>query len=167
MKFSKKTLIIIVAVAAVQGGLFFAAIKFFGGAPQPSYGATGEPGRPDEHYTQGGDPTRSMETVEVDLLKKFRVPNTKSGRTWVYDFDIKIVVPADRKAAVESLVTERAGEISDRVAQIVRAADSRTLQEDDFRTLRMQIEQALATIFRDEKLVQRVLIPRCVPTQAD
>lgn len=133
------------------------------GAKPDAHGAPTTGGGHGGHYAAGGDPKDSAATAEVMLLQKFRVPNNRTGRAILYDFDIAVVVRADRKAEMEALVKERAGEISDQVAQIVRGAEARVLQEFDFRTLRNQIQHALAGIVRDDKLVLRVLIPRCVP----
>ena len=91
------------------------------------------------------------------------MPNNRSGRTILYDFDILLVVRADRKAEMEGIAKDRSGEISDQVSQLIRGADARIMQEFDFRTLRLQILHALNGIVRDEKLIQKVLIPRCVP----
>lgn len=106
-------------------------------------------------------------TAEVKVLTKFRVPNSKSGRNYVYDFDIAAVVPEARKAEAEKLITDKGGEIADRAAQIIRSADAKVLAEDDFETLRMQMRQTLVRICGDEKLIVRVLIPRCVPMRTD
>ncbi len=133
------------------------------GAKPDAHGAAPPSGGHGGHYAAGGDPKDSAATAEVMLLQKFRVPNNRTGRAILYDFDIAVIVRADRKAEMEALVKERAGEISDQVAQIVRGAEARVLQEFDFRTLRTQIQHALAGIVRDDKLVLRVLIPRCVP----
>jgi flagellar basal body-associated protein FliL len=74
-----------------------------------------------------------------------------------------IKVPAHEKEQVEAVVAERKGEISDIVARIIRSADPRVLAEDELKTLRMQVQHALTPVLKDEDLVQRVLIPRCVP----
>jgi hypothetical protein len=172
----KKTLIVVGLVAALQAGGFLLAMKMFYYGPTPMYGAQtaggahggdahGAEGHADggPHYAAGPDAKAEGATVEVPLVVKFRVPNNRSGRTILSDFDISVVVRADRKAEMESLAKDRAGEISDQVAQLVRGADVRVLQEFDFRTLRLQLQHALNGIVRDEKLVLRVLIPRCVP----
>lgn len=166
----KKTLLVVGVVAALQAGGFFLAMKLFSAGPTPTYGSEGAGGHAGAghadgaaHYAAGPDPKVEAATVEVPLLTKFRVPNNRSGRTILYDFDMVVVVRADRKADVETLVKDRAGEISDQIAQLVRGADSRVMQEFDFRTLRMQILHTLSTIARDDKLIQKVLIPRCVP----
>jgi len=151
------TVVIVAVVAIVEGIGFYAAAKLFGSGPEASYG---EPG---EHYMQGENPTAQAASAEVVLLEEFKAPNTKSGRLYIYDLNIVIKVPAHEKERVEGVVAERKGEISDIVARIVRSADPRILAEDELKTLRMQVQHALTPILRDEDLVERVLIPRCVP----
>jgi flagellar basal body-associated protein FliL len=151
------TFVIVAIVAIVEGVGFYAAAKLLGGGPQPSYG---EPG---EHYAPGEDPAVQSASAEVVLLDKFKAPNTKSGRLYIYDLDIVIKVPAQDKEQIEQLVGERKGEISDIVARIVRSADPRVLAEDELKTLRMQVQHALTPVLEDEDLIERVLIPRCVP----
>jgi len=150
-------LVIVAAVAIVEGIGCYAAAKLLGSGPQASYG---EPG---EHYVQGENPMVPPASAEVILLDKFKAPNTKSGRLYIYDLDIVIKVPAHEKEQIEKLVAERKGEISDIVARIVRSADPRVLAEDELKTLRIQVQHALTPVLEDEDLVERVLIPRCVP----
>ncbi|QOJ14734.1 MAG: hypothetical protein HRU75_08810 [Planctomycetia bacterium] len=157
------TALLIGGITIVQAVGFFFAFKMFAGPPAATLGADGQ------HHAAGEDPKgeTSKVTTEFALLEKLRVPNNKSGRMFMYDLDVFVVVGADRRPIVEKLKTERAAEVSDRLAQIVRAADPRILEEDDLRTLRMQMQSALSTISGDPELIQRVLIPRCVPIRAD
>ncbi|MBK8914400.1 MAG: hypothetical protein IPM64_07320 [Phycisphaerales bacterium] len=158
-----KTAMLIGGITIVQAVGFFFAFKMFAGPPSPTLGADGQ------HHAAGEDPAgaTSSVTAEFSLLEKLRVPNNKSGRMFMYDLDVFVVIAADRRPIVEKLKTERAAEVSDRLAQIVRAADPRILEEDDLRTLRMQMQSALSAISGDPELIQRVLIPRCVPIRAD
>jgi len=151
------TLVIVAGVAIVEAGGFYAFAKLFGGAPQASYGQT------DGHYAEGDDPTTQPGTAEVVLVSKFKAPNSKSGRLYIYDLDVVVKVPADKKTDVEELVAQRQGEISDTVARLIRGADPRVLAEDELKTLRVQIQHALVPVLEDPDLVRRVLIPRCVP----
>lgn len=159
-----KTAIIVAVVAVVEAGVLIGAMKFMGGSSEPKEAFGGEHGHYAEPPAAESQPTAR---VEVALLEKFRVPNNKTGRTYLYDFDVVVSVDAAHKERVEKLKTERAGEISDRVAQIVRGADSQVLNEVDFKTLRMQIENAFGAIAGDKELIHQVLIPRCVPIRVE
>jgi flagellar basal body-associated protein FliL len=123
-----------------------------------------------EGKKEGAAPAAAVSVTglgEVIVLKNFRVPNNKGGRLYIYDMDVSIVVAAGDKERLEKVIKERSGEISDTVAQIMRRATERTLTEDDLRALRHQLREGLLEIIKDEKLVQRVLIPRFVPIRAD
>jgi flagellar basal body-associated protein FliL len=151
------TLGIVLAVALLEGGAFLAVMKIFGGSPGVAYGVEGN------HVMEGEPPTAAEELSEVALLQSFRVPNTKTGQTIVYDFDISVAVPLSRKPEIEQVIKGRDAEIRDRVAQIIRQARPQVLAEDDFGTLRMLIQRAMAEIIGNDQTVRRVLIPRCLP----
>ncbi len=188
-------LAMILGVAALQAGVFFALVKFAGAGPAPSYGAEGKAhvadtqpaketaakpetpggeksGKGGEKAAEGGAESGPATAVaatgsaEVVLLQRFKVPNSKGGTIILYDFDISVVVPAARKTAAEEVFKSRAAEIADRVAQVIRQAAPRVLSEDDFATLRGLLKQLLSEITGDGQLIQRVLIPRCVPLRA-
>lgn len=158
---SKKTIIVIASVALLEAAGFFAFIKFFYATPEPSFGAE------TEHVVEEEQAAPATKTAEVDLLKRFKVPNSAKGLTYLYDFDIAILVPVDKKEAATLIVEEHKSQVSDRVAQLVRAANTRVLDEVDFKSLRMQIHETLAQVFQDDTLVLEVLIPRCVPIRTD
>jgi len=154
------TLALIAGIAVLEGAAFFAAIKVVGGGPAPSYGQEGE------HYVEAA-PADQTAGTEVSVVKHFKVPNTKSGRTVIYDLDVTVLVGPDRAAAMEALTQGRQAQVADRLAQVVRAADPRVMNEFDFRTLRLQIRNALNELAGDNESVRQVLIPRCVPIQGD
>lgn len=127
-------------------------------------------------HGSGHDPPAATEAApavprgtfaEVELIKKYKVPNNTRGIAYLYDFDIAMVVESAKKQQAAALVTANQAQIYDRIGQIVRAAPPRVLDEVDFRNLRVQIRAALHEIFDDESLVQQVLIPRCVPIRTD
>lgn len=151
-----KTLVIVLAVAVVQGGAFFAIFKFMGGHPAPAQAEA-------SHAIETEAPKPAPGVAEVTLVKNFKVPNNKSGRVWLYDVDISIVVAVDQKDKLKQLVEERGGEIGDCIARIMRGATEQILREDDLRILREQVAEGLADITGDKALIQRVLIPRFVP----
>ena len=152
-RFSKKTLGIVLGAAIFQGVAFFVIFKVAGSSPEPAHGEG-------SHAIEAEQP---VSEAEVALLRGFRVPNDKSGRMWIYDIDISIVVTSDKQVEMEKLAESHAGEISDRVARILRAATPQMLGEDDLRVLRDQLAEGLNEITGDEDLIQRILIPRLVP----
>ena len=156
-----KTAVIIAAVTVVEAAGFFGAMKMFGGGPSDMYGADGE------HYVQGNDPTTQLATAEVMVLKKTKIPNSKSGRAYIYDMDVAVVVTSDREEEMKELVEKRGGEIGDRISMIVRSASPDVLEDPEFLTLKMKFREALNKIAGDDTLVLRVLIPRSVQMRAD
>ena len=157
------TLALVVCVAVVEGIGFYAATKFFGGGPQVAHGAEGDEG----NLLDGAEAGSVPETVEIELLRKFQVPNDQKGRLYVYDFDLAVKVPGHRKEEIEKFAVERQREISDRVARIVRAADPAVLHEPELATLRAQLQRAIGEIAGDQDVIREILIPRCVPIRSD
>lgn len=154
------TLGIVLGVAIAEAAVFFIVFKFSGSGPQPAHAEQ-------SHAIEGPAASQPAAIAEVPLLKSFRVPNDKNGHMYIYDLDLSIVVPLDQKARMEGLVKQRAAEIGDRMARIMRSASDRMLKEDDLRALRQQMLEGLREIMEDESLIERVLIPRFVPMRAD
>jgi len=155
-----KTLGIVLGVAIGEALVFGLIFKFAGGGgPAAAYG--------EGTHAVEAPTSRPVGLAEVLVLKSFRAPNDKTGRLYIYDLDVTVVVAEDQKERASALVQQHAAEIGDRVARIVRSASDRVLREDDLRALRQQILDALREITRDETLIQRVLIPRFVPMRTD
>lgn len=154
---------LVTGVAIVEGLGFYAVTKLFGGGPQVAYGE----GEARGHVLDGEEAGGMPYTAEVEVLAKFKVPNDKRGRLYIYDFDVALKVPARRAEEANRLVKERKRELSDRVARIVRAADPMVLHEPELKTLRMQLQRAIAKVAGDQDLIIEVLIPRCVPIRSD
>lgn len=154
----KKTLGIVAGVAILQGVGFLVVFKMMGGSPEPAHG--------DQNPVIEPAASQPVQGAEVRLLKSFKVPNDRAGVLRIYDIDLSIVIPIDRKEEVEQLVAERSASIADRVARIVRGATEQMLRETDLRALRDQLEMGIEEIIGDEDLVQRVLIPKFVPIRA-
>ncbi len=148
---------VIAGIALLQGGVLFAVFKFMGGGPKETQAAQHEPAIEAEAIKP------EVGVAEVQLLKSFRVPNDKSGRMVVYDLDVSIVVPADKVEQVKKITTERAGEVADRIARVLRSATDSMLREDNLTILRAQLEAEMKELLGDASLLERVLFPRFVP----
>jgi len=151
-----KTLILVLGVAIAEALVFVVIFKFAGGGPEPVHGE-------DRHVIEGEAVNEAVGMAEVQVVRSFRVPNDKSGRMFIYDLDISVVVPADEKDRMVQIVEQRSAEFGDRIARIVRGANHRMLAEDDLRALREQLLEGMREIANDQSLIQRVLIPRFVP----
>lgn len=133
-----------------------------------AHGAAGQPGAHDSapHGAAAAESPAIAITddlTEVTITRPLRVPNGKSGRITIFDIEVSVVVPAPQAEAVKALADSRASEIADRVARVVRAANDAILREDDLGTIRRQIGAQMNEVFGNDKLVQRVLLPRFVP----
>ena len=157
------TLALVLGVAVIEGIAFYGITKMFGGGPQTTYGAE----EPEGNLLEGEEVTDAPSTVEIPVVERFKVPNDKRGRPYIYDFDVVIKVPGLRADEAKEFVESRKGEISDRIARIVRADEPSVLHEAELKTLRMQIQHTLGEIAGDQDMVVEVLIPRCVPVRAD
>jgi len=158
--FLNATVIAVVVVSVVEAGVFYAAMKLFGGGPQVAYGEQ-------EHVMEGQPPAAEKATLEITVVDKFRAPNRTSGRAYIFEMDVIVKVPASRKERIESLVAQHKAEIADHLARIVRAADVSVLYEPELKTLRMQVRRAMSEMAEDPDIVLEVLIPRCVPYLSD
>ncbi len=177
-----KLLIVVGAVAIVEAGVLWTVFSMFAPAPLPAQAAEGGDAHAADdghggggggdhgeggHHIDGADPTKTAGSIELPVLTKFRAPNDKSGRLFIYDFDIKVKARGSDEEALTALIEGRAGELADRIARIVRAADPSILGEADLKTLRIQIHRAIAEVCGEEELFTEVLIPRWVPLRSD
>ncbi len=103
--------------------------------------------------------------VEVKLIAD-KLPNSQSGRLWMYDMQIVAKVSEKKKEKVTALLTERESEIRDRIRTIVASSDPKRLAEPGLETLRRQIAYQLEQDIGKE-LVKEVLIPKCTPIRAE
>jgi hypothetical protein len=158
-----KTLALVVVIAIIEGAGFYAATKLFGGGPQIAHGAGEDRG----HLLDGEQVGEVPVTVEIEVLKKFKVPNDKRGRLYIYDFDVALKVPGHREQETTQLIDERQRELADRVARVVRAADPAILHEPELKTLRVQLQHAIGEVVGDQDIIVEVLIPRYVPIRSD
>ena len=158
-----KTLVLVLVIAVIEGAAFYGISLMTGGGPQPTYGAEGADG----HLLEGEQAKDVPTSAEIEVLDRLRVPNDRSGRLYIYDFDVAMKVPGARVEDAQKLVTERNREISDRIARIIRAADPPALREPELKTVRTQLQQAIGEVIGDPELILEVLIPRCVPVRSD
>lgn len=186
----KKLLAVVGGIMVLEGVAIFGAIKFLGGAPQPT---AAEPVKVEE--------VKPLVVHEIEVAK-LRAPNVKDGRLilWSVEVAIRATKPAagdhhgahgdkpnnsahgepaahgeaggeaaeadSPKAEAEALakvVHEQDRTIKDRLAGIIRAADAKHLQEDGLGTVRRQIKFELERILGDKIVIQDVLIPECTP----
>ena len=108
--------------------------------------------------------------VEV-LVVEDRFQNTRTGRTYLYDTQVFIVLAKQHQAQVTKDLEAMNAQVHSAIATIFRRAEPAHLLEPELATLRRQIHAALNEhIGHDEEgkaIVQEVLIPKCMQYRAD
>ena len=168
----KKTPVLLGAVMVLEAAVLVAGFKMLGGGgPQTAAGAelaTSE--HEDEHgdgkgKSKGGHARKTVELLVVD----FKAPNKASGRTFLYDVSIFVVIKTEREQAVKDTLKEREALIKDRVRTIIAQSDPEKLtggSEPGLETLRRQVKYQLEIILGDG-VIEEVLVPKCIPFRTD
>jgi len=124
---------------------------------------------------EGGDakaaPARKYapkEAVELPVVE-LRAPNKQSGRTFLYDISIFVVVRGSNVDKVTKTLKDREAGVRDRIRTIIAQSDPEKLgggSEPGLETLRRQVKYQLDEIV-GEGMIEEVLIPRCIPFRTD
>ena len=158
----KLPLVPIIAVAAVlllEAAVIVGLFMFSGGPSE----VQAEPGVADL-VAQGEEP------AEVLILSgKFQ--NTKSGRSYMYDTEIYVVVKQKHLEYMEEKKEQMQASITRDITTIFRRAEPTHLREQDLATLTRQVKAALEERWgqdeNDEPYVQEVLITKCMEFASD
>jgi len=177
-----KTPVLIGVVMIIEAVIIFAGVKFLGGgAPQGAVGAeltepaaNGEAGAHGEGAGKGeagaiGEGVVDKKKPVEILVLEFRAPNKLSGRTFIYDVSIFAVTRGEHAEVVRAAVKDREASIKDRIRTIIAQSDPDKLgggTEPGLETLRRQVKHQLDELL-GEKLIDEVLVPRCIPFRAD
>lgn len=158
--------VLLVVMLAEGGGVYF-AVKFFGGGPKvvvaEGLSSIGMPGGHGEGAAGSTDASRDVELAVV----KFKAPNMKSGRLFLYDIEVYAKTKKDRADTLKKLLENYKATLEDRLSRVVRAAEPQDLQEDGLETIRRQVRHEVGQVVGDEKLVDEILIPKCTPFKVD
>jgi flagellar basal body-associated protein FliL len=167
-------------VMVLEAVVLFGAFKLLGGSPTPASGAdlavddgdphahgsgTGGHGGGDASSTAGASKNRS---VEINVVN-FKAPNKLSGRTFLYDVSIYVVVKSIDAERVKQVIKDREALIQDRIRTIIAQSDPEKLgggSEPGLETLRRQVKYQLDEIVGDGQIAE-VLVPRCIPFRTD
>lgn len=165
-----KTPVMLGGVMLIEAAVLFAGFKFIGGgSPRAAAGAeliAAEKGLAGG-LAAGGKAT-SKDPVELPLVD-FRAPNKLSGRTFLYDVSVYLVVRQDDADRVKDILSSRDALIKDRIRTIIAESDPDKLgggSEPGLETLRRQIKYQMDEIVGDG-MIEEVLIPRCTPFRTD
>lgn len=113
---------------------------------------------------------KGEEPVEKQIIEE-KFQNNRSGKTYLYDTDIWIVIKAKDEAKVDEMLEKMSAQIAADTATIFRRAEPAQLLEPTLATLQRQIKAALdERIGMDpegKSMVQQVLMKKYTQYRAD
>jgi hypothetical protein len=117
-----------------------------------------------ESEIHGLDQAHGQQTVEIDLIDdKFQ--NMQTGRVWMWDMKIVLKTAQKNEAHISGELEQRASEIQEGIAQIVRRAQHSHLKEPDLVTLTRQLTAYADKVFghdaQGNSRVEKIMIPKC------
>lgn len=157
--FSLKTLLVLVAVLAVEGAAISAVFLLTGGpADARAEGAAAD------------EAALAEEPVEILVIAdKFQY--TRTGRSYLYDAEIYIITARKHRPAIEDRVDRMEAQVRSDVATIIRRAEPAHLMEFELSTLKRQIESSLNNHLgydeQGEPLVQAVHVSKWMRFRGD
>lgn len=150
---------IIVAVLVLQWGSLVGLYMFMG-APTPVAAESGGHGG---GHGEGEAAIAGDLPVEV-LVCGEKFPNTRTGRTYVYDAEVYVVVQRKYQERLEGQVKNMSAQISEDIREIVSRADRATLNEPTLATVKRQIKNRLDERFgRDEQgksIIEQIVVKK-------
>jgi flagellar basal body-associated protein FliL len=166
-----KTPVLLGIIMVVEAVVLFAGFKFLGGGPKNASADVGlvkeehGEGKGDEH---GGPRVSSEKERQVEILQAFKARNVQSGRSFIYDLSVAVLVKAEDEDKIKEKVKSRDALIKDRIRTIIAQMDPEKLggAEPGLETLRRQIKSQLEIIV-GEGMIEEVLVPTLTPFRAD
>ena len=158
-----KTPVLMCGVMLVEAVVLILGLKFLGSKPAPA-AAVELVAEADGHKAGG----QKGKTVEVQVVE-FKALNRASGRTFLYDVSIYVVVKAEQEQRVKDIFKDKKALIEDRIRTIIAESDPEKLgggAEPGLETLRRQVKYHLDEIVGDG-VIDEVLVPRCIPFRTD
>jgi hypothetical protein len=153
--------LIVAGLMLGEGAAIFVGIKLIGGTSPAAGAASTETGA-----GAGG----SLAHAEPDLVE---VPvcevdsfNKMTGKLYVYHIQVVAVVRRTAAPGFKEMVDARQATIRDRVNTVVRRAEPKFLNEPGLETIRRQIKFELDKVFGDQDLIQELLLPALLQSQA-
>lgn len=149
-----KTIGIVAVLMLVQGAAVFMVAKMTG--PKSAEAAATQ--------LEGVDQTDREQTVEIPLIED-RFQNMQTGRVWIWDVSIVLVVKTRNEEHVKKELERRKAEIGEGISMIFRRAQHIHLREPALETINRQIttyiDQVMGKDAEGRSRVERVLIPKC------
>jgi flagellar basal body-associated protein FliL len=151
-KAGKKTMIMVIAVLAVEAVVIVGAMKFLGGGPAQVHAKD-----------QAAAPVISEDDkiVETQVLKA-NMPNNKSGVTYVYDTEVYVQVKRKHVEHVDEEIEQFQNEIKSEITAIWRTAEPQYFQEPKLENLTRKVYALLNERFGIDKETNEPIIAKCV-----
>ncbi|MEX0885289.1 MAG: hypothetical protein WD009_02515 [Phycisphaeraceae bacterium] len=128
---SLKTLLILIGVLALEGGVITGLFLVMGGPAEVHADAAAD-----------DEAARAEQPVEVSVVSD-RFQNTRTGRSYLYDADIYVIVQQRHREHVQEQLEQMHAQITSDVATIFRRAEPSHLLEPELSTLKRQLQAAL------------------------
>ena len=151
-KGGKKTAIMVAAILVVEAVVIVGAMKFLGGGPSKV------------HATDITEPAQVLEDdkiVEAEVLKA-KMPNNKSGVTYIYDTEIYVQVKKRHADKVKAEIEQFQNEIKADITAIWRTAEPQYFQEPKLEKLTRKVYALLNERYGagpdNEPIVSKVVI---------
>jgi flagellar basal body-associated protein FliL len=164
-----KTPVILGGVMLIEAVVLIGGFKFISGGPKTATAVEIQTETAGKEGEAKGGPTDQKAPVELQLVD-FRAPNKQSGRTFLYDVNIVVTTKLVTQDKVKDLISSHDALIKDRVRTIIAEMDPDKLgggSEPGLETLRRQVKYQLDQILGDDKLIDEVLVPRCIAFRTD
>ena len=159
-KLPLKAIVIVGSILLVEG-LGISAAFMFAGKPSPVKA---------DAAAVDAEALGNQQVEELVVSEKF--PNSKTGRTYLYDTEVYILLRRKNRDQVMNQLENMSVRVSSEIATIFRSIDPMMLEEPTLATLRRQIKARMDTMFGKDPesgkpLVEEVLIRKCTRFRAD
>ncbi len=158
-KGSKKPLLILAALLVVEAAVI--AVMFM---------MMGQPADVQAEGAVEDEAAQAEEPVE-ELVVEAKYPNTKRGRTFIYDTQVYIVVRRKNQERIQGQLESMSAQISADIRAIIGLAEPNHLLEPTLATIKRQIKASLDDrLGRDEEgnsYVEQVVITKFTQFRAD
>lgn len=145
------TLGLVGGVMILEGIGLFVVFKMFGAEPDPTEGMTLQ------STTRAWEQSAELPLVEIKAL------NSNGGRAVYYRLKVGLVVHTADLEKVRPIIERKKLTIEDLIGRAIREADERELTEPNLETIKRRLRLELGALLGDEKLIEGVLIPECMP----
>lgn len=160
-KFPMKALIILLAVVLIEG-VAISAVFMVSGKPAEVTASQGAE----------KDEALKLEQPIEELVVSDKFQNTRTGRTYLYDTEVYIVVRQRHLDQAKTILEAKKAQIRQDIRTIISRAEPAQLLEPTLATLTRQIQASLdEKLGRDAQegkpLIEKVLITKCTQFRVD